>query len=492
MFKYTDFAGNSFVKTNETTYGPYSRIEDLNQRSNGDYVFYYKDFNDRCFVKTNKTTYGPYRRVKNLHQLSTSDFTFEFQRGKEYFANINGKEYGPYSYLLSVQTFEDKGFAIYYKAKTSSKAPYCVNINNKIYGPYIYTDNFKAWSAQNFAFQFRTQTGEYVNINGEELGPYQHIDDFKRASTGDYMFTYSGNFKYAKSNGKDFGPYDRIEHKYTNAHTLPYINFQKDGRWFRNSCGKIDQLDSKIYKTDQNMSRYIKGKPDVTHDRISTLTYYPVTESEAYTYEDNDTSWVYVNGKILGPYDWAGNLKYLSNGKYAYSYRSFDGEKYVRVMGEKYGPYDDIEYYGFTLLPDEKFAFVFTKNKEQFVKVNDREYGPYIIVRSLDYHSNGYFSYSYWGVDKTGGEIINGQKTDKYTQLNNRDNLGENHVSKICYSANRKYLLEYSSEYDYVLINGKKISNSPGFHASFSEKESRFYWLSIQGKDIVLNSYAAK
>ena len=95
---------------------------------------------------------------------------------------VNGKSYGMYEIsnltMVDVKVFDNFWGAVIEDRKGGKMKKYVI-INGKKYGPYSYVDNFtvsengERWG---FVFKKKGKKGRFIMIDGKEYGPYYYID----------------------------------------------------------------------------------------------------------------------------------------------------------------------------------------------------------------------------------------------------------------------------------------------------------------------------
>lgn len=239
------------------------------------------------------------------------------------FVHFKGKKYnvGIYSECITITKNNHFGFVFY----NSSNNEYRICINGKIFGPfdkYIHYNFLTITEKGNYAFCYYKRGKLYFRINGKKLGPYYNADYYASKialnEKGDYAFRYYDDEKYQYAicvNGKIVGYSDYDFHSTS-------ITLTKNGKY-------------------------------------------------GFCYENNDSSFVNINGKTLGPYE---NLRehassdyykiiLTDNEKYCFKFKRAN-QFYLNLNKKVFGPFNEIPSYA--IYDDDTFYFVYKDNSNRY------------------------------------------------------------------------------------------------------------------------------
>ncbi|MDR1259272.1 MAG: hypothetical protein LBK65_08365 [Tannerellaceae bacterium] len=203
-------------------------------------------------------------------------FALRYFKKREWYANIDGKNFGPYNRVYDIVVTDNGRFALYY---TKDAKDY-VTIDGKILGPYKDVDDVAVTDNGRFAFGYKEEDDIcYANIDGKIFGPYKDVDDVAVTDNGRFAFDYreEDDRYYANIDGKIFGPYKDV--------------------------GNVTVADN---------GRFAFGYK-----------------------EEDDRCYANIDGKILGPYKDVDDVAIADNGRFAFSGWGDDDHYYYSVDGNK-------------------------------------------------------------------------------------------------------------------------------------------------------------
>ncbi len=444
--------------------------------------------NGKYYHQVKDKEYGPYESAYNIFVTKNGQFGFQYQQNEKSYLNINGNIFGPYDDCMFWDIDDNGGFAYWYYINKT----YTFKIGNKEFGPFDDIDSYslRYFNSNTFAFTYMKGDLRFCNINGTEFGPYSYVVIQHFTPQGKYLVKFkssSDNKEYVNATGKVYGPYNSVESYASTIH--------ENGKF-------------------------------------------------AFSYIDEGKLYYNFDGSIKGPFDsYYGKHVYLSNGNTAY-YAPTNKQNYMVVNNISYGPYDEIDSYTLNLTESGYFAFSFKRNKMKYLMINGTEYGPYNLTHGVLTNNKGNSMFWYTSDDKqyinVNGKVLGPLESIGNCTLNEEGNytadywknskawcnfngteygpfdeaysyyIGETPVImglmpgkqsydmsfsydyanfKIIFSKNMKHKMELSYAYDYVVINGNKVGDSPGFSGVFDESSQSFKWFSLKGRDIIMNTY---
>lgn len=377
-FKYT-VGKDMFVVINGKTFWPYVSATVLRVYDSEKYMYSYSKDGKSSYVVVNGKEYWPYESVTNGgFWINAEGFAFSYTLPDEYgghrfFANVNGKDYGPFWLELNLvfSHSQTQWFILRYLKKNTwfVDDTMCLNINGTEMGC---GDHW--WHIRNILFSedgkeyayVATYSNQYtVRMNGNWIVKGSDNMDGEPVFTrfrneNDYIFTYSKGYNsnaterpfyvypntkdrnhYININGKDFWPYESVM-DYSYDGTAVKFQYGKDGKQFMNISGKD------FWPFDE-----------ITSD--SSL-------APLFVYKLNGTWWIFLNGRKTKAFK---DLPYAyltdRGGGYAISYKN--GTKYYATVGRKtFWPYDS---HVFVESRGEWFSLVYSKKDGTYVTVTD-------------------------------------------------------------------------------------------------------------------------
>jgi len=195
-------------------YGPYERIRTeyrLSSRGGGDRMRGFKySIDQKDYVKwiSKGKDFGPYQKVR-LIAIYRSEIYFTFERDKQKFINVNGKEFGPFDYITYRSPYGD-GKLVSYSYRKPGETQYYTTVNGKEYGPF-----------NNRALANETNNSWYILDRATKDQPGQVLEENGKSTLV----------------GKDFG----------------HLNIYQDGSWLRQEfIFPRDNMTSEEKKTHRN------------------------------------------------------------------------------------------------------------------------------------------------------------------------------------------------------------------------------------------------
>jgi hypothetical protein len=311
---------------------------------------------------------------------------------------------------------------------------------------------------------------------------YKFAAIIENKQTHEFTFVFNGK-RIAKGDGMD----NEGNHHYWSPFDVFYLNPEKDdgygyglevaGRYFT-------WLGNRLF-------------PDVT-GRVWDFSIRSNSRF-AFRYEENDRWHANIDGKIFGPYGYVGDVAITGNGRFAFSYKEND-KWYANIDGKSFGPYGNI---GDVAITDNgRFAFSYSDNDHYkwYVNIDGKIFGTYGYVGDVAITDNGKFACAYRENDKWNYNV-NGEKVSEYDyrialaeitgkepsfDFNNSIYLGNRSEIEL---SDGRHIFYSNPEYDYAVIDGRKVGKSPAIHAYHDKKKNAFVWNAIEGKELVVYEY---
>lgn len=322
---------------------------------------YYADINGKKF--------GPYYYAFGLSAVKNNWGFVLVKKGKNY-AHINGKDYGPYEEVSYVQISEKKwGF------KYKQGGQWFININGKENGPYVDSPSAFQVSDNFWGFIFDSGRKTFVKINDQEFGPYES-DGFPVYAfdilNNNWCFSYSKDSKeYVNMKGIVYGPYDNIHITSISENNWGFA-YKQDSAWYGLIGG------TKIGPFDKSMG-YFEG-PWSLSDKFY-----------GFTYKKSGKYYIHINDKDYGPYDGIDEFE-TSKNVWAFRYE-MSGKYYYNVLEKVFGPFDtpdrqkladakDVFYRkdwdkNKIVISANKWGFGYTSGGKHYLNINGQIMGPY-------------------------------------------------------------------------------------------------------------------
>ncbi|MBE2279638.1 MAG: hypothetical protein IAE91_04540 [Ignavibacteriaceae bacterium] len=471
----------------------------------GDYILGISAYNNSgeygYYFVAGMQKFGPYTTLNSAGFIYTLDIWYAaVTKGEKYYLIINGNELGPFDYEPLIEFSADaKNYIIY--GYDNGKFKYCVNGN-----PFVYLENATdvklAQDGKTLVFiTYEEEDESFITIAGKKYGPFQYVSFVDmNEDASKFLIIYSINDEqvYFKTQDAEYGPFSSI----------PGYNYSKDTDDFVH-----------IVSTDELHTIYLNGK------EIKKTTYYPEfwlnnngnfliagNEGEKFTVE--------MDGKNFGSYDVTpivflpqksdrffyvidnnnGKAELYEKGKLVLSCDSFsnyvsgnndgshamisyvkDGQNFVWVNGEIFGPIDEVDYYTYYNTGKKEFPVITYKNGgKNWVYFNGQNfilYDQYFFDLNPRVFEDGTLMYSGIGED---GE---------YYIFENGKPLLASAVTYEMIKRGNSWAAFYldSKTYDYkVIINGvEKPANT--FGVSLSPDGKKYSYLSYENDQIFLN-----
>lgn len=375
-----------------------------------------------------------------------------------------------------------------------------------------------------------------------------------------YIYKFVNKDKiFVNVGGKIEGPFDAVTHEPWEMPTYlePVIPEKVDffyslaGRWFAYNEGNAQMMDEPPPSTSRGgfswTSMIVKPNGKKTLETLNGIEVKSTLEAEEiinHSIDGEDYAWVYKNngsrfvvhqGHVFGPYDDEGynyiilsgnhllysfkkggkdfvningvnsepmdELQYdmalYDSGKFFYHYMK-KGKAYVNINGKTLGPFDKIPYNGVRFFENGQFAIVFEKDGKDHININGKILSSEATIYSLDFNTDGTFSflinkgdgwvykndngtvtrldqhhvYSRWSATRTGCRLLEDSK-EKYE----------------IHSNNKAHKLYTHFKYDYVVIDGKSVGKAPAIKAWFDPQKNNFIWNAWEGKELIVYEY---
>jgi hypothetical protein len=466
----------------------------------------------------NGKEYGPYDYldIHDMYGPEDGAFYYEYKdaKGEKYIHMVNNNQhYGPYNNGVKAgmngnQEVWVSGSISQNKIKPGTKGiDYFLHFKGKKYGPYS-NHTYVLGSNGKYMFQYWEKEKSFINYSGEILGPYDKHIYPKMHEDGTYTFKYEKEGKvYRNDRGNITGPI-----------TVDNENFDLDD-------GKLKTAPAVVKKAKEGQYVKYKGKVLGPYKEVEGVMLYDKKKLGFAYMTKEDKVYVYKNGKSLGPF--TGVLKYYGD------YFSINDDGFFMLQTTSSGGSYGAKKYAFEngrAIPEGEFFstkmkggsyYLLTKSKTDPVvytlRYNNKELGKFTkyFYPKLDEEgkiSFGAWKGGMWQVYEKGefkGEYksrpsITSDVLTLYKVYDNEQYIyninGKDYTTKgtLGYEvdAAKKHYMVYSNyttkpEYksDFALIDGKEVKTDPPTYITFSEQENSFKWITLIGKDIVLNTY---
>lgn len=549
---YLKRGGKYYLKTAKATFGPYDDIPTASPEHRGWLDFVHemraikggKDY----FISGGKE-YGPFPNQSYAHYFSEQNvMAFLYQKDTNQYYHINGVDYGPFknayypayykgewvfvdyiynpfngtgkmsAYLGTKKIIDEKEvysstavkdghLMIQYKENGQES----IRIDEKVFGPYSDivvsdVDNGKPW------FTYKENSSSFLYYDDQIFGPFDAIYSISAtiwkgyflAKTKDKWVVYQGKNKVADFTGikpeiaitsdqtalmikhgsetekfvffkgKNYGPFKTVTFptysdleklKGTNTVPLAVVTDMKDDYYY--------YLNDLVYGP-------FKTLPTAIWSTMGSEFVFVVSEE---TNEGDPEKFVISGDKKIGPF----KEVYNSNGKIKYAFGTYplktethDGQCFVMTQGKNLGPFQSVRMFDWG---DTLTRFIYRQNDQWFGYENGLVVGPVSLADEERFLSNGY---SNW--------FSHGQVNEEYY----RNSEGYSRINNTDYSP--YHFITASNGSNFVAVGddrgGTKISlvinnvqyNSNILNYSYHEETKIFYWLSLEGKNIVRNS----
>jgi len=187
-----------------------------------------------------------------------------------------------------------------------------------------------------------------------------------------------------------------------------------------------------------------------------------------FIYTKQRQNYIVINGNEFGPYLNINDLRVKNSGKYRYSYMQ-DDYFYVNISGEVLGPFEQIN--NISMNDDGDYRIYFTLNDKFYVIISQIVFGPFdksfsSFKISPENHKDFCFKYNE-GVNINGKEYFSNPN--------------------VFWSNNCRHFFSYDNFSLDLIIDGIFYYNSGGFRYVFVPEQNSVKWISLYGRDILLN-----
>ena len=371
--------GKYFAQWDDKVFGAFSSVEDV------------------CFKKGGKVfafKYSNFSKKLGLIKDSNQDYI-----------NINGREVGPFSKIVSFRFNEN---ITYYMLYESFGTSYVV-INNQKYGGFksVYKV-FLSPDGESFTFQYKTDGRHFVRIKDEILGGYEEVKDLTVDYENDfYCFIFkkeTGEY-FARINSTLLGPFENCTdmHHYKDYNSY-WLKYRKDGVNMIQVNNYVlsghDSYDVPVFSNNMAVitSSKEKEKENATHfvsrehGLFSYVQEYCMSENKEefiFSYYKMGQYYVVTGEYEYGPYKSVSRLSISPNGKnYCFVFQKQYDNSYININGDIFGPYIQIIDNKVSNDPDN-FGFIFIKNARYFVNTGGELHGMYENASNLVLSDNG-------------------------------------------------------------------------------------------------------
>lgn len=389
-------------------------------------------------------TSNPVRKVfftleENERIYANEYYAIATLNGNKFTAIIENTKTHEFTFVFNGKRITKVNHKNYYDKEYDYYSPIFYTLNVFYIDPEV--ENGYGYAYQLAGRSFVNLEGKVLpNMNTQYIGHWHH--PFIKTENGKYAFIYSDNNYYASYvDGKTFGPYERLDN----------FNFTESGKY--------------AFSYRMNGKYYVDINGDITgpYDNMGYYRSISLTESGkyAFAYEENRKSFININGNIIESYNNINDLYLTENGKYAFGYNERYGEYYLYIDGKTFGPYERT--HGIVLNENGKYAYCYNYKDGKW-----------------SYNINGRHNCS----EKDYNDFIS-------ESLGNKDYInfyGYEEVKEIT-SKDGNHLFYSDINYEYVVIDGQQVGNSPAINCRYNEKKNTFEWSSIEGKELVVYEY---
>lgn len=545
---YIKKGGKYYLHTAEKIFGPYDDLNSANPNNpNSDNLI--KGFNvtkgQQKYIISEGEEIGPFS--KDSYFSTYKDITSITEKvDKEYYITIEGKKMGPFvswpsyaktnegiitygrnsdkKYILYINgelkdkgidrtgwSFEQDGYLAYDFIKDGKLFVY---FNNQNYGPFDEIRNIQVEKGA-ITFYYKNEGKSYVFINGKKEGPYDFIGTSSYVSILDaFYYKINGEYFAQIVGGKKYGPYPSVPSIFFDSESKKYLvaggkkgnieliyngeklgvfnNYMKSYGSKQNEMFNSDKLPNLIVENkDNTFTMFVqdkiygpfKGEPSYIYDSITKQ------EAIVYTESNNGRDEVYLikDGNKIGPFKSAvfntvlsrGSAKFYDN--YLFALEDFNNKFYLFTTKQTFGPLDACSF-KHEYRP-KNVSTICTINGETYFFNNDKFYGPAKepkVTGEKQYPSLGFFGGEEGGV-YVGSNYMNKEEPCVINNLPFKENYNligfnnTNYVADTYWTADRRFVL-----------NNKLYSNGV-LNYSYDQENKVFYWLTIEGKNIIRN-----
>lgn len=399
----------SYVVVNDKKYGPYDYVSAMNfSKTTGNFHFAYYT-KDAYYMNVNGTVTGPFTGFPEIMQINEykNYAVFSYEADGWYIWH-GGKKYGP-SEEFDLPVLSANG-TMSYSYGTGGKR--YANVNGKNYGPYDYLYNLSVTdNGAGFFFMYGNGTESYYNYNGKSFGPYATVGaGGVNTERGGYFATYTDkNGKgYIDLNGKINGPYISEPFCYYLMKGFVYATVEKEANKFyilteKSEAGPYASVvfgtgaesgtgyAVAVAKTDGKLAVVHNGKELPGIDNLQAVTCnYDGSEVLYFGSGADSKFYVYVNGTKYGPFEemYGGDMMREKNNKGWYIHYLEGGKQYAVINGNKVGPFGNAEVWNMKFSSGGGYMLPYTSDDytQGFVMVNGKTYplpGAYSIYTEI-------------------------------------------------------------------------------------------------------------
>jgi hypothetical protein len=384
-----------------------------------------------------------YKFAAVLRNTQTDEYTFVFN-GKRVFTGGIGIPY--------INPNEENGYIYQYELAGQG----FTNYKGKVMRLYLLD-----YDNGNFTYLFGASY--YARINDKTWGPYKYVWSFSVADNGSFGFAYKDNDgkEYALINDKTWGPYER-------AGVVSVTDNGSFGFAYRDNDWKAyARINDKTWGPYKDV-----GSVSVTDNG-----------SFGFAYRDNDYKWyALINDKTWGPYNDVRDVSVAGNGNFGFAYEDNDGNYYARINDKTWGPYNYVRHV--SVAGNGNFGFDYRDNDgKYYARINDKTWGPYKDVSSVSVAGNGNFGFSYGSEDGYWYRNINGKEAAEPIEP------FRGAYSTSATSSDGQHDFYSGLNYEYVVIDGRKVGRSPALRVWYNKQSHSFVWNSIEERELVVYEY---
>ena len=322
---------------------------------------------------------------------------------------------------VSTEEFEEanfymspKGNSFVFVYKVNSQ--YFVQVKEKIYGGFTeiqnisFTANGRLYSFKYASFKkiigiIKDDNKEYLNINGRQFGPFGNVYSFKLNNNSTFYLSYRDYFKtFVKINKQKFGGFDKVREISISEdgkfYAFHYIEGSKHFFRYNTSVyGEYDKLDNIIinfehnffafcFKKETGMYVNINGKIHGHYLKTEELEYNTDFKMSSFKFTTEIGNYIQFNDKIFGPYESTGSPYFSKKKDFIYINYIKDGfEKYLVIL-RNIGVYKEV-YFLKHDISEKSLLFTYAKNGYFFAIKNNKEYGPFNLIKGENISPNG-------------------------------------------------------------------------------------------------------
>lgn len=381
-------------------------------------------------------------RIFYVNPDEAKGYIFSYSKDDKYFFNNRGIISGPYD-DISFLPYNDKGIAFKEKEKWYEFD------GNTVKGPFTGGTPGSNMGVMNskgdYIFQYYENDSIYFNYNNNAIGPFVYVDISAYLSKqGNFMISYPVNDQwFVRVDNKVFGPY------------LSITNYRMN-----------DAGDFAFIAEDLNNKTFININGE------NTLT--PGTISK---FEFSDPSF------------------------YAFTYNKEGGEV-LSLAGKEIGEYKYVD--ELAVGSGKKFKYLYGKDDDMYMRHNNKEFGPYKYLYTMDYNADkDELTFYYTTKTDVSAVMKNGISIDysEYEKLINSTETTSDPGYTAFKSGNKEYNLEiehngvkYKLEQDWeiegIKINNQHFGKANSLNCWYDNKAKAFVWLALEEKELVLYKYS--